>query len=292
MMATPKLMRHPLGFLTIAEKPSLEDLRKYYTAKYYQEAQGAYSLRYTEEEKNWISAKLEQRHAVLRKICPEARTMLDVGCGEGFALSFFRRSGWQVKGFDFSSAGLKAQNPSCLDALVTGDVFDLLDSEVESSRKYDVVWLQNVLEHVLEPVDLLASLNCLVADGGVAVITVPNDFSTIQKEALKAGHIEREFWVIAPDHISYFDHVSLRQICEATGWKCLEMLGDFPIDWFLFNRASNYIKDRSLGKEAHMARVQLENLLHGMLMEDVLAFWSAAGKTGIGRNITAFMKKE
>jgi SAM-dependent methyltransferase len=205
--------------------------------------------------------------------------------------SHFRSSGWQVKGFDYSSEGLKAQNPSCLDALVTGDVFDLLDSEVESSRKYDVVWLQNVLEHVLEPVDLLATLNGLVNNGGVAVVTVPNDFSATQKKALSVGHIDREFWVAAPDHISYFDHISLRTICESTGWQCLEMLGDFPIDWYLFHPGSNYIGNQSLGKSAHIARLQLENLFHGVQLEDVLAFWSAAGKIGIGRNLTAFITK-
>jgi len=155
MMTTSTLIRHPFGFLTIADKPSLKDLKEYYASRYYQEERGAYSLQHTEEEKNWISAKIEQRQAVLRNICPEARTMLDVGCGEGFILSFFRRSGWQVKGFDFSAAGLKAQNPTCLDVLVTGDLFDLLESECNSSRKYDIVWLQNVLEHVLEPVDFV-----------------------------------------------------------------------------------------------------------------------------------------
>jgi 2-polyprenyl-3-methyl-5-hydroxy-6-metoxy-1,4-benzoquinol methylase len=71
----------------MADKPRADDLRKYYASTYYQEAQGAYSFQYTNEEKNWISAKLEQRHAVLRKICPEAGSLLDVGCGEGFALA-------------------------------------------------------------------------------------------------------------------------------------------------------------------------------------------------------------
>lgn len=179
-----------------------------------------------------------------------------------------------------------------MDALVTGDLFDLLDCEIKSSRRYDVVWLQNVLEHVIEPVDLLASLNCLVPTGGVAVITVPNDFSVTQREALRVGHIDRQFWVATPDHLSYFNYVSLQRISEATGWQCSEIFGDFPIDWFLFHSGSNYIKDKALGKSAHTARMQLENLIHGMELQDVLAFWSAAGKIGLGRNITAFFRKE
>jgi 2-polyprenyl-3-methyl-5-hydroxy-6-metoxy-1,4-benzoquinol methylase len=33
--------------------------------------------------------------------------LLDVGCGEGCALAFFREHGWSVKGVDFSSAGVE-----------------------------------------------------------------------------------------------------------------------------------------------------------------------------------------
>lgn len=285
------LIQHSLGFFTVADRPSVDELKEFYASKYYQEAKGAYSIKYSDEELNYFAAKLEQRHGALRKMCPDACKMLDVGCGEGFALSYFRRNGWQVKGFDFSSAGLKAQNPDCQDVLFTGDLFELIDSEIQSAQKYDVVWLQNVLEHVLEPVDLLISLNSLVADGGVAVVTVPNDFSATQLKALKAGHIDQEFWVSVPDHISYFDHVSLKKISEATGWKCAEIYGDFPIDWFLFNTESKYIQDKSRGKAAHLARVQLENLFHRIGVPEILAFWSAAGKVGIGRNITAFLKK-
>jgi len=69
------------------------------------------------------------------------------------------------------------------------------------------------------------------------------------------------------------------------------MLGDFPIDWFLFHSGSNYVRNRSLGKAAHYARVQIENLINNEPVEDVVRFWSAAAKIGIGRDITAVFVK-
>jgi hypothetical protein len=82
----------------------------------------------------------------------------------------------------------------------------------------------------------------------------------------------------------------LTNAANEMGWDCVEMLGDFPVDWFLFHPGSNYVRDKSAGKAAHRARVQIENLINEQPIEDVIRFWSAAGKLGIGRDITAFLR--
>ncbi len=289
----PRLKKHRLGFWEIANKPTPRELGRYYADKYYQEGRGSYELAYSPEELRYFDAKLGQRWAVLQQHLapsPAARRLLDVGCGEGYALAFFRRHGWNVKGIDFSSAGVQSKNPDCMDALATGDLFELLSAEVAAGKTYDVVWLQNVLEHVLDPLGLLTSLRSLVAPGGLAVVTVPNDCSVTQRAALAAQHVDSAFWVAPPDHLSYFDHLSLASAADETGWHCVEMLGDFPIDWFIFHPGSNYVRDPSKGKAAHAARVELENLIHEQPIEDVIRFWSALARIGLGRDITAVLK--
>lgn len=289
-----RLKRHDLGYWEIADKPTMAELEVYYANKYYQENRGSYALEYSEDEIAYFNGKLEQRwHALkpmLSQMAPGApMRVLDVGCGEGYALAFFRGKGCEVRGFDFSSAGVESKNPSCKDTLVVGDVFSLLQSEISSGRKYDVVWLQNVLEHVRDPIDLLQSLRKLIDGGGVAVVTVPNDCSIVQRAALQYGHVDSAFWVLPPDHLSYFDATSLRAIARHTGWDCMKILGDFPVDWFLFHSGSNYVRDKSLGKDAHQARVQIENMIHTQSIDASVEFWAAAGKLGVGRNLTAFL---
>lgn len=288
-----RLKKHTLGFWEVLEKPSQKDLQIYYAETYYQGAKGSYEFEYSKEELLYFTSKLEQRDALVKKYLShlegQLKTMIDVGCGEGYALSYFRNRGWTVKGIDFSSDGVRSKNPSCLDVLAEGDIFSLLKAEIKACNTYDLVWLQNVLEHVIDPLDLLKQLRTLVKRGGLAVITVPNDCSITQKAALANGHIDDEYWIKTPDHLSYFDAISLKNVIKATGWSCVEMISDFPVDWFLYHPGSNFIRDKSVGKLAHKARVQIENYIHQQEIDDVINFWKASAKLGLGRNITAFL---
>lgn len=285
-----RLIKNPLGFWEIKNKPTSDALHQYYAEKYYQEAKGGYEFEYTFDELQYFRTKLEQRLEVIKKyIGYNEGALLDVGCGEGHTLAFFRDLGWSVKGIDFSSAGVHSQNPDCLDLLTTGDIYKLLLEEISANHSYDVIWLQNVLEHVIDPIALLHSLRRIISSGGLAVITVPNDCSFTQIAALEHRHINNKFWIVPPDHLNYFNSESLRNVVESTGFNCVELHGDFPIDWFLFHPGSNYIHDNGVGKAAHKARVQLENMIHQQPIEDVINFWSACGKIGVGRDLTIFL---
>jgi hypothetical protein len=50
------------------------------------------------------------------------------------------------------------------------------------------------------------------------------------------------------------------------------------------------LKKHALGKAAHKPRVLIENLIYKQPIEDVLHFWSATAKLGIGRDINAFLR--
>ena len=285
-----QLKKNPLGFWEINNKPTEQELKEYYADKYYQEAKGSYEMEYSDDELHYFNVKLEQRMAVIKGLISGNKKLLDIGCGEGYALSFFYKHGWSVRGIDFSSAGVEENNPDCLDFLLTGDIFKLVNDEISSGTVYDVILLQNVLEHVIDPIDLLHSLHHIVSPKGILIVTVPNDFSEVQSLALAQQCVDSEYWIAPPDHLNYFNCDSLLNTVNATNWECVEMLGDFPVDWFLFHPGSNYVRDTSLGKSSHKTRVLIENLIHENPISDVINFWSAAAKIGLGRDITVFLR--
>lgn len=205
-------------------------------------------------------------------------------------MSYYAKQGWEVKGLDFSRAGIEIMNPDILQYVKLGDVFESLNDEIRKKKKYDLVWLGNVLEHVLEPIDLLQQLREIVVENGILVVTVPNDGNAYHESLFDDGLIKNRFWIAIPDHISYFTKNSLKRVAEVTGWQCLSFYGDFPVDWFIANDFSNYINDKNRGATAHNARLRLEAFIDQEGPDNAMRFYESLADVNLGRNITAYMR--
>ena len=288
-----------LGYYEVTQKPTPEELRDYYAQRYYQESRSSYQPDYSAAEREHIEGKLRLRHWVLAQLLaeadspPPARTFLDVGCGEGWALDYFQRQGWDVLGLDFSSFSLEQFHPGLRGRLRPGDLYDGLQELIAEGRQFDVLWLDNVLEHVLDPAELLRRCHALTRPGGVLLVDVPNDFSPLQQHLLAHGHIDRPFWVALPDHLSYFGATGLRNLATATGWRTQKILGDQPIDLNLFNPVTNYVLDKSAGRGAHQSRLEQDNfLLRTAPLPAVAAYYEALAGVGLGRSLVAFLQPQ
>lgn len=143
----------------------------------------------------------------------------------------------------------------------------------------------------MDPLQLLTSASNLLSATGVIIIQVPNDFSFLQKNLLNAGLIDREFWIACPDHISYFSKDSLIKLCRSVGLEKTKILGDYPIDFDLFNDDTNYVQDKTKGTNCHFARVNIENMLHSISPERTNLIYEQLGEMGLGREIIGFFKK-
>ncbi|GAB3865093.1 hypothetical protein GCM10028824_03460 [Hymenobacter segetis] len=293
-MTLPDTLRqNEFGFYEIKHKPTPEELRDYYAKRYYQENLTTYQPEYPAEELEHIEGKLRLRHWVLEQLREAKGTgsFLDIGSGEGWALDYFQRQGWDVLGLDFSSFSLEKFHPALREKLRTGDLYEEVQKLVAAGQQFDVLWLDNVLEHVLEPADLLHLCRQLIKPGGVLVVDVPNDFSALQQHLFDTGQIDRTFWVVLPDHLSYFTQPGLRNLAEATNWRVAKIIGDQPIDLNLLNPATNYVMDRTAGKGAHRARLAQDNfLLRTAPLPAVAAYYEALAGVGLGRSIVAFLQ--
>lgn len=290
-MNDPRLRRNELGFLEVVERPTPTELEEYYARRYYQTERGNYRSSYEPAELAILTQRVAQRaqRAAELRPRPAPGSLLDVGCGEGYVLATMAAQGWRVEGIDYARAGVEANNPAMAAQVETGNVFTLLEARIREARRYDLVWLGNVLEHVLDPVGLLRALHRLVATDGLLVVTVPNDGNDYHETLLEDGELPERFWIALPDHLSYFTAESLERTAAATGWRCLDLLADFPIDWFLAHAASNYVRDRAQGPAAHRARLRLERQLGARGAAAANDFYRALARLGLGRNITAYL---
>ncbi|WP_339210976.1 class I SAM-dependent methyltransferase [Aeribacillus sp. FSL K6-8210] len=287
-----KVVLNKYGFYELKNKPNPSELEQYYSKMYYQESNSTYRKSYSDEEIKYFYNKIEQKHIVVQKLLnkKEVLRFLDVGCGEGWALKYFSNHSWEVKGLDYSSYGCEMMNPECLPYIIQGDIFENLDLLIDTGEIYDVILLDNVLEHVLNPEELLNKLKKIANKDTILIIEVPNDFSIVQKKLLELGSIQEPFWIVVPDHISYFNNKGLTNLCEAVGWKKELLLADYPIDLNLLNEETNYILNRKVGKSVHQKRIIIENLLHEISIDDTIRLYNVLAEMGLGRNIVGFFR--
>ncbi len=285
-----QLVQTPGGWLEVEPKPTAEALAAYYNDKYYgsRDGRGQFAHAYTGEELE--HKRLPAAEAELIWNRPPGR-MLEVGCGEGFSLDWFASRGWSVTGLDFTDAGLRAFFPHLLDRVAVGDAFALLEAVIARGEVYDFVICNNVVEHVLDPSGLLQRLRRTVAPGGLLRLSAPNDGSWLHQEILARGHARPDFWVAVPDHLSYFDADTLPKALAATGWELAELLGEFPVDLFLLNPDTDYIREPAKGRACHFARVAFEmGLWKRRSLEAVVEFRRGCARAGMGRNLVAYAR--
>lgn len=284
-----RIVQNPLGFFEISPKPAVVELSQHYSDKYYQESGGSYSHSYTESERRYFKIGAEIALNVSSRFFDfKNKNLLDLGCGEGFFSGFFRAQGWSVRLVDFSDEGLRLQNPQLLDWFTQGDLLSFVQQSGPIIKQFDFINLDNVLEHVVDPIELLTLLRLNMAAGSLLRIEVPNDFSAFQ-QLLTEQKFTEETWVNPPEHLSYFNKHSLTSILESTGFRVLSLQADFPIEQFLVNDHSNYWRDRSLGKGAHQARVLISNYLADQNLDRMIDYQEAAADLEFGRLLTAFV---
>ena len=86
---------------------------------------------------------------------------------------------------------------------------------------FDAVHLNNVLEHVPNPLRVIRLARGLLAPGGLICLNVPNDFTPFQAGARAALSLP-EWWVAPPHHLNYFDFESLSQLIVSQGFEIAE----------------------------------------------------------------------
>lgn len=285
--------KHALGFFQAVPLPTEGELKYFYSQQYFQNISsnhGVYKKEYSCEEKEYFKNQALVAEFIWMKFSTKSSgSLLDVGCGEGFFLDFFQKKGWEIEGCDFSSNGLEHHHGELLKYFTQGDIFTITKDKALSNEQYDFLNLGNVLEHVIDPVQLLFNMKALLHGGSLLRIVVPNDFTTFQQLLLEKGMFPNETWFSPPAHLNYFSIPTLKKVFDVVGLRVVDILVDFPIELYLVNMHSNYWLDRSKGTEAHKARMFIENVLINQGLETYVHYMSAAAACFFGRDIIAYV---
>ena len=131
----------------------------------------------------------------------ENKKLLDVGCGNGWALYLADKAGYQVTGISFSDKDLnkiKSRKKYNSFNLINHDVRNLNTLKIED--KFDVIVNFENIEHIIDYKKLIKDMSQLTMNGGLVFLTTPNIFHKIPfiKEVKLSdfedgGHVIRGF---------------------------------------------------------------------------------------------------
>lgn len=280
------------GFLSVDPLPTDAEIRDFYAREFYS---GEYknfnnsSLDVQERDSDYHELQrqmlLDSLEALLER--PIAgQDIFDFGCGWGLTLKFFEKRGAKCFGLDPSNEAVAYCQREGL-SVSLGNIDDL---DSVSERNFDVILMQNVLEHLKYPVHSLKMLSNRLKPGGVLVVAVPNDFNDFQLCATEVLGLP-QWWVAPPAHLCYFDQDSLSSILNSVGLKVARTECSFPIEMFLLF-GENYISNPELGRDAHVKRMKFEMALVKTGRTNVLRnFYAHLAQAGLGRILTAYAVK-
>ena len=151
------------------------------------------------------------------------KSVLDVGCATGYLAKALLEKGCVVSGIEYDGEAAE-QARQYLDQLVIGNLDDLDLAGAFGDRSFDVIVLGDILEHLVEPADVLARLVGLLAPGGSVVISIPNVAHGSLRLALLQGDWDyRDLGLMDRTHIRFFTRRTLLAMVHGAGLSAVDV---------------------------------------------------------------------
>lgn len=198
------------GLVYVSPLPDSDDLTKMYPVEY----QGAL--------KTTPTGMYDRLFEQINKTGGTYTTLLDYGCGGGRFVTEAIDKGYKVTGTEY--------NPDLVNNLQTAfpsATFITIDDFFKTDTKYDIIFLNNVLEHLTNPREIMLLLKERLTENGIFMLEGPveNNFTLtkyvrkslflIRKKLLdkKAAH--------APTHVLYSNRKNQEEFFKSMGLKTL-----------------------------------------------------------------------
>lgn len=135
------------------------------------------------------------------------RNFLDIGAGSGEILYYAKKLGFITKGVE-PNTGYALFCKNKLDLNVVNNVFE--EAKLEENF-YDVLNLNQVLEHMPDPLEVLNKIKTFLKEDGILALTVPNIQANLHSPQTRFHYA----------HIYNYNHLNLKKIFDKAGYQIL-----------------------------------------------------------------------
>ena len=203
----------------------------------------------------------------LESVPKGSKRLLDLGCGSGAKLFEFAERGYEIWGVDVGEGTIRL----CKELLPGGHFIqgELQETDLPDGY-FDYIRIDNALEHVPNPKEVVSHCRRLLCDKGQLLIYVPHGRS-LSMRFMKGNSISA--WI--PFHLQLFTSKSLRRLLIEAGFNEVHIYQYCPTSWLPLSIMQWRTKEQARAKYAHS---------RGLALICYPIVWLAA-KLGMGEEV-------
>ena len=192
---------HDESWDMLLTRPVPEDLSKYYKSTNYKPHHHR-NTSLTDRFYNWVrNRNYAYKYRLMKRHCPKMQSVLDYGTATGEFLEYLSKKNLKIAGVEPDEAARNIANK------ITGNKVKASIDEIV--KKFDVITLWHVLEHVKDLDSLIEQIKKQLNKKGILVIAVPNF------KSYDARHYG-EYWAAydVPRHLWHFSPLAIRKLFD------------------------------------------------------------------------------
>ncbi|MDB6060254.1 MAG: class SAM-dependent methyltransferase [Verrucomicrobiaceae bacterium] len=165
------------------------------------------------------------RNDMLAHIPESTKTVLEIGCGRGeFSRAIQQKCSAEVWGVElFAEAAEQAR--LTLHKVFVGPIEQQLNNLPD--RYFDCICMNDVIEHLLNPWQVLSALKTKLKPNGIIVASIPNirHYKNLHNLLIGADWLYTDAGILDRTHLRFFTHKSMQRLFEESGYTINKIQG-------------------------------------------------------------------
>ena len=156
------------------------------------------------------------RHDLIPLVPEDANCILEVGCAEGMTGNELKkRPGVFVAGIENNEIAAEMAR-KVLDDVITGDV-ECMDIPYSPSA-FDCIIFADVLEHLVNPLDVLKNMSKLLKKDGTVIMSIPNvQFYGVVHQLIEGNWTYQKEGILDETHLRFFTFKEIEKLVKEAG---------------------------------------------------------------------------
>ncbi|MFA6339038.1 MAG: class I SAM-dependent methyltransferase [Candidatus Paceibacterota bacterium] len=172
------------------------------------------------------------------------KKIYEIGCGAGGILNFFKKNNNEVYGCDLGKNYIEYGITKGLKNLIVGTSKDL-----KQFGQADIIILNHVLEHLLDPIGELETIRTLLKEDGVLYIGVPGIYS------IHSTYTDLESF-LQNAHVYHFTLKTLTTLAEKVGFELIYGNETIQSAFKKNPSISSITKEKSIDVENYLRKIK------------------------------------